>query len=201
MVELSSCALVLLAGGSSQRMGRPKQLLSIGNRPLLRRAAEACVESGIGTIIVVLGARALEIGPVLDGLPVNIRVNDGWEEGMASSIRAGLEEVSLLAPAAQGLVIALADQPKFSSRHVTQLIVAHRETGRSMVASRSAAGFFPPAFFCPKHFPALRNLRGDAGARALLLAYPEDVAVVETGELGDLDTPEDYLDYLKRSSP
>ena len=167
MAELSSSALIILAAGSSSRMGRPKQLLPVGGCPLLRRVAEACVGSGIANVIVVLGSNAEEIRPALAGLSVHIVVNENWPEGMGSSVRAGMTMMASVMPAAKGVVIALADQPKFSTRHITRLFDAQRETGGSIVASRYKEKLSPPALFAQVYFPALRALQGDTGARSL----------------------------------
>jgi molybdenum cofactor cytidylyltransferase len=198
MADLASCALLLLAAGSSSRMGKPKQLLSVGGRSLIRGAVDAAIDSGIGTVIVVLGANADKIQPALAGLPVHTVVNDDWKEGMGSSVRSGMAKLDALLNQPQGVIIALADQPGFSAGHVIRLLETHRGTGKSIVASRYAERLSPPVFFTPGYFAALRTLQGDSGARALLQAHSPEVGFVEAGDLGDLDTPDDYTDYLKR---
>jgi molybdenum cofactor cytidylyltransferase len=205
MAETASCALVLLAAGGSSRMGRPKQLLPIGDRPLLRQVAEAAAGAPVTPVVVVLGAHAAEIRPCLDGLPVRVIVNDGWAEGMGSSVRAGMKALASFAPEASGVIIALTDQPDFSADHVSRLLDAHRRTGRSIVASQCGGKLMPPAFFAAVHFPALLALRGDAGARSLFQVHANEVAAVPAEELRDLDTQTDYAEYLKpatdRKSP
>ncbi len=198
MDERFSCALLLLAAGASRRMGRPKQLLPIGNQPLLRRVVEGSIAFGAIPTIVVLGSHADEIKPSLVGLPVHVVVNDGWEEGMGSSIRVGMEAVLKLAPETAGIIIALGDQPDFSATHLQRLVAKHWETGCSIVASRHGTHLMPPVFFSATHFPALAALRGYAGAKDLLETMASEVAVVVTEGFGDLDTPADYADYLKR---
>ena len=118
MAENFSCGLILLAAGASTRMGRPKQLLPVRGRPLLRHVVEACLAAPVSPVIVVLGANSAEIAPCLGGLAVHVVVNAGWAEGMGSSLRAGLEALAALAPAAKNLVIALAERlGRVDSRH------------------------------------------------------------------------------------
>lgn len=179
-------------------MGRPKQLLPIGNRPLLRRVVEAAIEFGAVPTVVVLGSHAEEIKPVVTGLPVVLVVNDGWQEGMGSSIRVGVQAVLKIAPKTAGIVIALGDQPDFSAIHLHHLVARHLETGHSIVASSHVGGLMPPVFFSADHFPALASLQGDAGAKELLQRKAEEVAAVNMEDPADLDTPADYADYLAR---
>lgn len=201
MADAFSCALILLAAGDSRRMGRPKQLLPIGGKPLLRHVAEAALASPATPVIVVLGAQAEEVGLSLRSLAVHPVVNVGWTEGMGSSLRVGMEMLASLAPGSQGVVIALADQPGFSREHVERLLEIHRSSGRSIVAARHAGQLMPPAFFAASHFAELRNMSGDAGARMLFRRHADKLAAMEADGLPDLDTPEDYADYLRQTPP
>ena len=196
MPEPSSCALILLAAGASTRMGRPKQLLLINGKPLLRHVVDAALAEPMSPIIVVLGANAAEIAPCLGGLPVHIIVNEDWAEGMSSSIRRGLEALAQSAPSADRVIFALADQPDLPRGHLAQLIETQRSTGKSIIASECAGVRGPPVLFTASYFPALLALHGDAGARALLQSHAADVAPVPLASARDLDTPSDYRRYI-----
>lgn len=198
MADSISCAIVLLAAGGSTRMGRPKQLLPIGNRLLLRQVVEVAVASNVAPVIVVLGAHAAEIRSSLDGLPIHVVVNEGWEEGMGSSVRVGMQSLTAFAPGTKNVIIALGDMPNFSADHIAKLLDARRLTGRSIVASQYGGKLMPPALFADVHFPVLLASQGEAGARALLQSHPDEVAAVPTEELFDLDTQTDYTAYLKQ---
>ena len=179
-------------------MGRPKQLLPVGNRPLLRQVAEGLLGPPVTALIVVLGANAKEIAGCLEGLSVHVVINDGWEEGMGSSIRVGMEALAAVVPDSSGVVIALGDQPEISAIHVNRLLEVHRKTGRSIVASEFGGKLMPPAFFSANYLPSLRALRGDAGARSLFGVHVNDIATVATDQADDLDTAADYAAYLER---
>lgn len=197
MAEKFSCALILLAAGESRRMGRPKQLLPVGDRPLVRHVTEIARSAPVSPVIVVLGAHAAEIAPSLDGLSVQVVVNTRWPEGMGSSLRAGMQALAARQPQLDGVIVALADQPDFSAAHLASLIAAHRTTGKPIVASVADGVLRPPVFFSAAWFSRLHELHGDTGARALLQAHPAAVATVPLDAPADLDTPADYERFLR----
>jgi molybdenum cofactor cytidylyltransferase len=185
--------LVILAAGEASRMGSPKQLLPLGGRSLLEGTVEAALASPAWPVVVVLGAHAEKIRPTLARLPVLIAENPAWTEGMASSIRAGVTTLRQFSRAVDGVLIALCDQPAFSSDVIAQLVAAQQASGRSIVAARYSGRNGAPALFLREHFPALTSLTGEEGARALLNGDPARVAPVDLPQLAvDLDTPADY---------
>ena len=186
------CGLVILAAGASRRMGSPKQLIEIDGRPLLVRAIEAALAAPVGPVVVVLGANAVAIRPVIGHLPVLVIENPAWSEGMASSIREGVATLRQFSRTLDAAVLALCDQPGFSAATVESLLAAHRATGRGIEAARYSGRLGAPALFAREHFAALTALTGEEGARDLLNADPARVAAVELPELArDLDTPAD----------
>ena len=183
---------VILAAGASTRMGTPKQLLEVGGQPLLLRAVDAALASPAWPVVVVLGAHAEKIRPLLASRPVLVTENPAWAEGMAASIRAGVTTLQQFSRALDAALIALCDQPAFSADIVGQLVAAQRATGRSIVAARYAGRHGAPALFLREHFPTLTHLTGEEGARALLNDDPTRVAAVDLPALAvDLDTPGD----------
>jgi len=189
---------IILAAGESARMGTPKQLLLIEGKPLVVRAVEAALASPAWPVVVVLGAHAEKIRPVLARMPVLIAENPAWSEGMAASIRAGVTTLRQFSRALDAAVVALCDQPGFSAETIAQLVTAQRTTGRSIVAARYRGRNGAPALFLSGHFPALAALTGEEGARALLNGDPARVAPVDLPALAlDLDTPEDFAAAVK----
>lgn len=193
----SRVGLVILAAGASHRMGRPKQLLPLGDKSLLEHVVDAALGSAAWPVVVVLGAHAGEIRPVLARRPVLIAENAAWAEGMASSLRAGLTVINAFSPRIEGVLFALCDQPAFSSAIVDRFIEVQQRSGRNVVAARYGGHLGAPVLFAQSHFPALSALVGDEGARKLLATLPPDeIATLDLPELSqDLDTPEDYAGY------
>lgn len=184
---------VILAAGPSARMGTPKQVLPVGGRALVVRAAEAALAAAVWPVVVVLGSDADKIRPLLVRLTVLTVENPAWPEGMASSIRTGVAALDQFSRSLDGVLLALCDQPAFSDRAIAQLIAAQRATGRSIAAARYDGRLGAPALFLREHFPALSALTGEKGARALLNGGAAAVAAVDLPELAvDLDTPADY---------
>lgn len=184
---------VILAAGASTRMGAPKQLLPFEGKPLLVRAVEAALGSPAWPVVVVLGANAEKIQPALARYPVLIADNPAWAEGMASSIRAGVTTLQQFSRHLDAALLALCDQPAFSTETINQLVATYRAGNRSIVAARYAGRLAAPALFGHEHFSTLAHLTGEAGARALLNDDPERVTALDLPALAvDLDTPEDF---------
>jgi oligoendopeptidase F len=194
------CGLVLLAAGASVRMGRPKQLLEVDGEPLLRRAVQAALATPTRPVVVVLGAHAALIRPVVADLPVLLVENPDWAEGLGASLRTGVRALEAAAPGLDAMVVALADQPHFSAALVGRLLAEQARTGRAIVASRHGDRGGPPALFLRSRFDALRHARGDAGARALLASAAAEVALIDVPDAADLDTPDDYRQYAARNT-
>lgn len=183
--------LILLAAGAATRMGQPKQLLEFRGQPLLRHCVGVALASACRPVVVVLGAAAEHLQPLLADLPVQVVLNDSWAAGMGSSIRAGL--AAMESTKVSGLVLALADQPFVSHRTYNDLVECHLARGAALVASAYADTLGVPALFGRALFPELAQLSGQAGCKGVLLRHSRNVVVRSCPEAAfDLDTPEDY---------
>ena len=155
---------VILAAGASRRLGRPKQLVRLGGESLLRRAARAAL-AGCAPVLVVLGCRAEEMAPELEGLAVTPVLNAAWEEGMASSIRAGLRA---LPQGAEAVLFLVCDQVAVDGALVGRLLEVRRDHPEAVIACGYAGARGTPSVFPARCFGQLLELRGDRGARDLL---------------------------------
>jgi xanthine/CO dehydrogenase XdhC/CoxF family maturation factor/CTP:molybdopterin cytidylyltransferase MocA len=184
-------AVVILAAGGSRRLGRPKQLVKISGQSLVRRAAEAALSAGSGSVHVVVGAEVVRVGTALQGLPVELVINDAWKEGIASSIRAAIDAIERRDRPVETLILMLCDQPGVSGDVLRRLLEAYRTTRAPVVASRYAEGPGVPALFHAELFPVLKSLGGDIGARQLIRSLDRDVVTIPFAQLDDIDTPAD----------
>ncbi len=192
---MRNVAAVVLAAGGSSRLGQPKQLLIFRGETLIRRAVRVAAEAECAPIVVVVGETREAIERNLDihgqeGLarPTVIE-NEDWQRGIGTSIRCGLEQLPKDVDAA---VLLTCDQPFLDASIVRQLIGAHEETDKPIVASSYANTVGVPALFDRSCFNALLALPDATGAKAFILAKRGDVAPIPfaRGEI-DIDTPED----------
>lgn len=183
---------VILAAGSSSRMGSPKQILQFRGQSLLRRAALAALDAGCSPVIVVTGAYADLSRRELEGLDVREVFNPRWETGMASSIGAGIEGLLGADPDTAAAVILLCDQPLVTADVISSLLSAHRVTSRPLIASAYGGSFGVPALFGRSLFAELARLEGGAGAKQVILRYASEAHFLpfQGGEV-DVDTRDD----------
>ncbi len=194
-------AALVLAGGGSRRFGRPKQLADWRGKPLLAHVvAQVQGWPQVDAVYVVLGAAAEQIMEVVDLGDAAVIENLEWREGMASSLRAGLDFLIGERSVAQALVV-LGDQPNVPGDVVPRLLEVRKRSRRPVVIPRYRFTRGHPVLVDRSLWPALvTGLGGDHGARNLFLSHPEWVEEVrvEAEPPGDVDTPED-LRRLNRS--
>jgi molybdenum cofactor cytidylyltransferase len=187
----NSLHVIVLAAGASRRFGSPKQLAQIDGRPLLQTAVARAVAVAGHAVTVVLGSGAAALTPLLRHLPASVLVNRDWNEGIGSSLRAG---VAILPGSCDGVLVALADQVAVTTPDLQRLVAAWRQRPEMIVAAAYAGITGVPAVFPRWCFPALAGLRGDEGARLLLRRYADRVVrlPLPNAEI-DIDLPEDLL--------
>jgi molybdenum cofactor cytidylyltransferase len=192
---------IILAAGGSRRLGRPKQLVPVGNETLLGRTIRVVREAGADPVLVVLGAHRDEIVAGIDLKGVQVIFHSEWEEGIASSIRAGLVALRAQAPDATPAMLLVCDQPRLTNEHVHRLIATFDEQSEpTIVASAYADIAGIPAIFPANEFAALLELRGEEGARRLLRdpGCPLITVGFEGGDF-DVDTPADLAQIISAS--
>ncbi len=179
---------MVLAAGSSVRMGRPKLLLRWKGRTLVRAAAEAALQA-CARVVVVVGPQAERMRSELASLPLLVVTNPDHREGISSSLRCGLREVA----DAPAVLVTLADQVQVTGPHLRRLVDAYRSTRAPVVAASYGDTVGVPAVFAQEVFPDLLALRGDVGAKGVIQRYGDRVVRVPLPEAAvDVDTPEDW---------
>jgi molybdenum cofactor cytidylyltransferase len=182
---------VVLAAGTSSRLGRPKQLLELGGRPLLQHVVDAAAASGLDEVVVVLGHESERIGSALELPPgTRIVVNHDYEAGQATSLRAGLSSMDSRTEAA---AILLGDQPRLTPSAIRKVLDAFRASEAPIMRALWQGTPGHPVLLARSEWESVRKLGGDKGARDLIAASAR-TGVVEMGEppVEDVDTWEQY---------
>lgn len=194
-----SVTAIILAAGPSSRLGRPKQLLPWGGPTLLGRVVAETSAWPVDSIWVVLGSRFEEVLQSVDLGDVGVVENPEWEEGMASSLRVGLD-VASRDPSNEAAFIVMGDQPGINPA-VVEALLEYRQ-------SSDALAIFPkyryvrghPVLIARPLWSRLMSLEGDQGGRELFQAHPDWVEEVWFEELAprDIDTADDVRDLQPR---
>jgi molybdenum cofactor cytidylyltransferase len=188
--------ILILAAGGSSRLGQPKQLVKLAGRPALHITVSNAVAVAGHATTVVLGAHARELTYLFEHSAASWVINRGWEEGMASSIRAG---IAALPPACDAAMILLGDQIMVSADDLHRLVSAWKGAEGVIAASQYDQQMGVPAIFPSFCFSELGSLRGDQGARSVLERNRDRVVRVSMPTAAiDLDTPEQLAELSQR---
>lgn len=183
--------IIILAAGSSSRLGKPKQNLVFKGKTLLQRAIETAIASVCEPIVVVLGGNAEVIEPTIKNYAINIIHNPDWNEGMSSSVRSGISALLNIEPNIQSAILMLSDQPFTDTYLLNHLIMANGKQGITVCGYNETIG--PPVLFDAAYFNDLLSLKGHEGAKKVIHKYPNKVIEIlfPHGNI-DIDTIEDF---------
>jgi molybdenum cofactor cytidylyltransferase len=191
-------SVLILAAGSSSRLGRPKQLLPWKETTLLGHAIEVARATDTYPIYVVLGSQAGMIRKGITDPRIRILINTNWEKGMGASISCGIQHIVSEKEEIDGLLIMLCDQPLIHASYLNMLIDAFASSGKKIVATKYARHMGVPVIFDVSYFPLLSTLEADTGARSLMEKNKLDCLGFDApGNNPDIDTEADYHKLLK----
>ena len=199
MNQKSTIPILILAAGSSSRLGSPKQLLKLNGKTLLQKAIGTALEVS-EFVGVTLGANQEKIKPTIADLPVQFIFNEKWSEGLSASIRVGIDFLqNLFADKAgnkiesKAVIIMLCDQPYVDVFLLKKIIQTYEQSGKPIVACKYDNQPAVPALFDISFFEKLKTIKGDRGAKPLIMNHLEETEFIlfEKGKI-DVDTKEDY---------
>ena len=192
-----STAIVILAAGSSSRMGKPKQLLKFNGQTLLNIVVTESLKTKFRPVVVVLGAYAAEIKKASTNQEVIYSFNEDWENGMSSSISLGLKVALENNPKIENVILTVADQVHISSDIFEELQSKQEQSKKNIVASAYSQTTGTPTLFNKKYFDNLLFLSGSNGAKSLIKQYVDDTTTIpfELGNI-DIDTETDYNNLI-----
>ncbi len=188
---------LILAAGSSSRLGQPKQLIIWRDKPLIVHAIDHAVAACGRGVTVVTGAEADAVEAAISdaGCHASIVHNAGWEQGMGASLRHGMHKITT--SDARAVLIMLCDQPLVGRKDIESLVNVWCHHPDQAVATQYNNGNGVPAIFPRRMFPKLLELDGDEGARGLLANLPGASLVRVKNVALDIDTPEDLRRLLR----
>ena len=213
MNQLHSTAAIILAAGSSSRMGggRHKLLLPLHDRPVLAHVIDAALASQARPVVIMLGHQAERVRTQISSYTAHphliIVENADYLQGMSTSMHLGIQVLTSNDYreneefyAVDSALIVLGDQPLITPRVIDNLITAYRTTGKRIIAPLYEGKRGSPVLFDKSFFPELLEITGDEGGRKVLERHREDVELVEMSDAlanYDVDTWEAYQQVLE----
>lgn len=199
MSEPRYVGLVTAAGKSTRMGGFPKPLLHIDGQRFVERLIDTYREAGVDHVIVVVGHEAAEVRDRADLSGVTVVENERYEEGMLSSVRAGVRAAQ--EHDADGLFLSPVDYPLIPVAAVERLLEVAADGTADVIHPTTDGGRGHPPLFRASTFDALLDAPDDEGARAVVYAdetETRDVDVDDERIFVDVDTPAEYWDAVKR---
>lgn len=196
----SDIAVLILAAGASSRMGQPKALLPWGGTTVMGHLLDELKAAGLSDITLVSGAHHEELKKGLEQKDVRLVYHKGWEAGMGSSLRKGVQFTSESFPQKRGLLILLSDQPLISSDYFKEMVAAFQAHPDRIIATSYGESAGVPALFPSEFWPAMARVADNRGAKALIRSHHEDCVLLDAGAaVTDMDTPEAYREILQKA--
>ena len=183
---------IILAGGESKRMGRPKALLRFAGQTFLEHIVSVLKDCPVDGITVVLGADAETIKRQVDLSSVDVVINKRYKDGQLSSLIAGIESMPR---ETEGILVCLVDMPFVTEKVVSRIVAEFKATHRAIVQPVFAGRRGHPVLFSKLLFNELRNAPADQGARYVIHSNEDKVVEVQApddGILISINTPDDY---------
>ena len=188
---MKNLAIIILAAGSSYRLGQPKQLVPFGKSTLLSYQCQQALLVN-NNVSCVFGFQAEVMEQEINGLAIKSIINSVWKKGLSSSIALGVEQLS---KEVDGVMLLLVDQWRLTKADLDNLIITWQGQPEGIITASQNTALNeltgPPVIFPRKFFTHLINNESSSGAKQLLNQYSNDVITVNLPEAFiDLDTPE-----------
>lgn len=185
-------ATIILAGGSSSRLGTPKQLVLFNGETLLAKIVNEVRKTNYLPLVVVLGNEPQKYENILKDKNLKIVENSEWQKGMGSSLSCGVKYLTEIEKNLDGLIVCVCDQPFVTGDIIENLARVYAEKDCRIAASAYDETIGVPAVFEKSLFSELVALDGNIGARKIIEKYRKETALVNFPKGGiDIDTPGD----------
>src|SRR5664279_179746 len=188
---MGKTGIIILAAGSSTRMGEPKQLMMYKDKTFLQHIIDEAKNALLEPVICVTGYQSELITKSISGMEVSTVYNGHWPEGMGSGVSTGNRQLSLFD--VDSVILAVSDQPHVSSDLFRKILDLKDQSEKGIVACSYAGTLGTPVLFKKDYFDHLKSLNGNQGAKNIVKKNLHDVCAVEfeKGSI-DIDTKQDY---------
>lgn len=197
-ITAGKCGAVVLAAGEARRFGAPKLLMPFGDSTVVGSVVAALTLAGAAPIVVVAGAKAVELTELLAGSGARVVNNPNPGRGMVSSIQIGVEA---LPQSLACFLIALGDQPRIQPKGIAHLVHQYATNGAGIALPTYGGKRGHPILFGSAYRAEILGLDGNNTLRSIIEAHREDILEVDMDSdayLCDIDTREEYEDELRR---
>jgi molybdenum cofactor cytidylyltransferase len=186
---------ILLAAGTSSRMGSNKLFFELNGESVLRGAVRRALAGGLSPVVVILGHESEKAWKEIEDLPCQWALNPLYAQGINSSLKAGVMAVP---PEAMAAMVLLADMPFVTPEMIAAMIAQYRATTAPLVISDYAGVNAPPMLYDRGLFPELLAMTGEGCGREVVKRHRAEAQVLSwpAAALADLDVPEDYAKLL-----
>ncbi len=205
MVQEKPTAGIILAAGTSTRLGQPKQLLRLKGKYIIERVLDAALNSTLDKIVLVLGDAHQKIlhvlGEKLQHAKLQVEINPHYQKGQSQSLRVGLSKIK---DDFAAVMFLLGDQPMLNSATINILLERFWAAGKDVCVPIYRGKRKTPAIFGRRFYTQLMDIKGDMGARKIIQAHPDRVLTVEIDDplcFWDIDTPQDFEKLKKKLKP
>ena len=184
---------ILLAAGTSSRMGRNKMLFELNGESVLRGAVRRALAGGLSPLVVVLGHESDKAYKEIEDLPCQWALNPLYEEGINTSLKSGILTVKH-EPRVAGAMVLLADMPFVTPEMIAAMIDRYRKSDAPLVISDYEGVNAPPMLYDRSLFNELLMMTGEGCGRQVVKRHKEEAEVLPwpSAALADIDVPEDY---------
>jgi molybdenum cofactor cytidylyltransferase len=191
--------IIILAAGSSSRLGSPKQLLRVHGITFIAHVVKQASALPNAITLVVSGAADQEIRTALQSAEVPIFFNPQWETGMAHSIKTGLEALLLTEPGIEACMLLVCDQPHLSTSLLKEMVNLYETSRAGILACSYGNTAGSPAIFERQYFEELMRLKGQEGAKKIIQKYQTNAVYLPfPNGVVDIDTAEEYVTFISR---
>ncbi len=191
-------AILILAAGSSTRMGVAKQLLPAGDTTLLGVSIEQALQSEADKVYCVLGSNADVIKQSISKYNIESIFNPNYQTGLSSSIVSGIQQATN--QNFDAVLILLGDQPLIKAAYLNEMMDTFKNHDEKIIASKYNNTFGVPSIIPKRYYDQLLKLKGDKGAKDFLNTNNEEIIPLKNTNLMDIDTKKEYQDYLNSTN-